>query len=158
MEISREKIEKLGLKLIHTYKNLPIEEFGQRAREFAKRLRVNQTVLFFGELGTGKTTFIRRVLEMFGVDRTEVRSPTFNIVNTYTKDGIEYYHMDVYRIEPQELFELGFFDYQKPNSIVFVEWAEKIVDEISSPDHIVSLCISGEDLDKRDITIYSKEP
>ena len=154
MENSGKKIRELGLVLIKEFEAVSIEAFSEIAKEFAKNLKGGQTVLFFGDLGTGKTTFIRSIMESFRADPNEVRSPTFNIVNTYHAEGKEFYHIDVYRITADELFDLGYYDYQNPNSILLIEWAEKIVDEVDQPDFLIVLAMNEEDMNKRDIKIY----
>ena len=155
MENSRQKITELGLILSEEYTAVALREFNKIAKAFAKRLKGGETVLFFGDLGSGKTTFIRSMMESFNVDPYEVRSPTFNIVNTYHADDRVVYHIDVYRITAEELFELGFYDYQKQNSILLIEWAEKIVDEIEQPDYLICLAINEENMNTRDLKIYT---
>jgi tRNA threonylcarbamoyladenosine biosynthesis protein TsaE len=155
MENSRQKITELGLILTEEYTSLTLHELKTVAKAFAKRLKGGETVLFFGDLGCGKTTFIRSMMEYFNVDPNEVRSPTFNIVNTYQADGKVVYHIDVYRITADELFELGFYDYQEQNSILLIEWAEKIVDEIDQPDYLICLSINGGNMSTRDLQIYT---
>jgi len=154
MENSCEKIRELGLVQIKEFEAVSLEAFSEIAKAFAKNLKGGQTILFFGDLGTGKTTFIRSIMESFRVDPNKVRSPTFNIVNTYHAEDKEFYHIDVYRITADELFELGFYDYQNPNSILLIEWAEKIVDEIDQPDFLIAIEINEENMNKRDIKIY----
>lgn len=155
MENSGQKIKALGLILSEEYSGVTLEKFNRIAKDFAKRLKGGETILFFGDLGSGKTTFIRSMMEQFNVDPNEVRSPTFNIVNTYQVDGQVFYHIDVYRITADELFELGFYDYQKQNSILLIEWAEKIVDEIDQPDYLVCLAINELNMNTRDLQIYT---
>ncbi len=155
MANSSQKITKLGLVISKAYTGVTLEKFNIIAKDLAKRLKGGETVLFFGDLGSGKTTFIRSMMEQFNVDPNEVRSPTFNIVNTYQANGQVFYHIDVYRITADELFELGFYDYQKQNSILFIEWAEKIVDEIDQPDYLICLSINEENMNTRDLQIYT---
>ena len=156
MENSGEKIRKLGLVRTEDYKAIAIDKFTGIAKEFAKKLKMGQMVLFFGDLGTGKTTFVRAMMEAFGVEPAVVRSPTFNIVNTYESGDKVFYHIDVYRITADELFDLGFYDYQRSNSIVLVEWAEKIAREVDQPDYLISLSVNDENMDTRDIIIYKR--
>ena len=155
MENSGQTIRELGLILSEEYSSVALVTFTAIAKTFAKRLNGGETVLFFGDLGSGKTTFIRSIMEEFHMDPNQVRSPTFNIVNTYQTEGNVFYHIDVYRITADELFDLGFYDYQKPNSILFIEWAEKIVDEIEQADYLIHLEINEKNMHTRDIKIYS---
>jgi len=154
MANSGEQIGKLGLRLFLEKKEINLETFNRIAKDFARQLKGGQTVMFFGDLGSGKTTFVRAVMQSFGVDPAQVRSPTFNIVNTYQADGKVFYHIDVYRITVEELFELGFYDYQQPDSILFIEWAEKIIHEVQSPDYLIDLAINEDNMEARDLKIY----
>jgi len=156
MENSGEKIRELGLIQAEDYTGVSIETFIKIAKDFANKLKGGQMVLFFGDLGTGKTTFVRAMMEAFGVEPAVVRSPTFNIVNTYESGDKVFYHIDVYRITADELFDLGFYDYQRSNSIVLVEWAEKIAHEVDQPDYLISLSVNDKNMDTRDIIIYKR--
>ncbi|MFP4461716.1 MAG: tRNA (adenosine(37)-N6)-threonylcarbamoyltransferase complex ATPase subunit type 1 TsaE [Thermotogota bacterium] len=156
MENSCKKITELGLILSEEYSGVALDRFQQIAKEFAKKLKGGQTVLFFGDLGSGKTTFIRSVMESFSVDPNEVRSPTFNIVNTYQANEKVFYHIDVYRISADELFDLGFYDYQESNSILFIEWAEKIVNEIEQADYLILLAINEANMKTRNLKIFTR--
>lgn len=82
---------------------------------------------FYGEMGAGKTTFIKAICKKLNVTDV-VSSPTFSIVNIYqTKDLEEVYHFDLYRINSlEEVFDIGYEDYFFSQSYCFVEWPEKI--------------------------------
>jgi len=148
-------IKRLGLKRTELYLGIDIVEFATLALNFARSLSGGEIVLFFGDLGTGKTTFIRKMSESLGVVPEHVRSPTFTIANSYRGSELEIYHIDVYRISGEELIDLGFYDYCHERSVVFVEWGEKIVDLVDGIDYIVELSIQEENLEKRNISIYS---
>ncbi|MFB6181967.1 MAG: tRNA (adenosine(37)-N6)-threonylcarbamoyltransferase complex ATPase subunit type 1 TsaE [Candidatus Magasanikbacteria bacterium] len=103
------------------------------AQKFAKKIDAGDILLLEGELGSGKTTFVKGVCEYFGINESEVRSPTFTLMNTYTtlkhQDQAEQIvHIDTYRMdEPQELIDIGMEEHlDDKNSIVLVEWPEKI--------------------------------
>lgn len=85
-----------------------------------------RVLLFYGEMGAGKTTLIKALCAQLGVaDATS--SPTFAIVNEYTSPRGPVYHFDFYRIKSeQEAFDLGYEDYFYSDSYCFVEWPEKI--------------------------------
>ena len=155
MEKGSGTIEKLGLKRTELYLGIDFVAFETLAASFAERLTGGEIVLFFGDLGTGKTTFIRKVSESLGVLPEHVRSPTFTIANAYQGSDLDIYHIDVYRISGDELIDLGFYDYCYERSVVFVEWAEKIVDWVDDIDYIVELSIQEEKLEKRNISIYT---
>ncbi len=81
----------------------------------------------YGDMGTGKTTFIKAVCKAMGVQDT-VNSPTFAIINEYSKpSGEPVYHFDFYRLKhPDEAFDLGCEDYFASGHTCFIEWPEKI--------------------------------
>jgi tRNA threonylcarbamoyladenosine biosynthesis protein TsaE len=153
---SCKKITELGLKKIAYYKGLNKDEFDKIGKKFAKNIKGSEIVLFFGDLGSGKTTFIRAFLKEFQIPEHEVRSPTFNIVNAYSSEKFDFYHIDAYRITSDELFEIGFYDYQNEGSVILVEWAEKIIDDIDDADYLIKISIDDADLSKRDLTIFKK--
>ena len=98
-------------------------ETKQLAFEFATILEQGNLIAITGDLGTGKTFFVKSVAKYFGIN--EITSPTFSIVNTYN-EKIKIYHFDFYRIKKEvELYDIGFDEYINDQSaIVFIEWAE----------------------------------
>ena len=82
---------------------------------------------FYGEMGAGKTTFIKEICRGLGVSDT-TSSPTFAIVNEYlTDEGEPIYHFDFYRIEKlEDAYEIGVEDYLYSGNYCFIEWAENI--------------------------------
>jgi tRNA threonylcarbamoyladenosine biosynthesis protein TsaE len=93
------------------------------AYEFAQSLKAGDIVWLNGDLGSGKTFFIKKVCSEFGIHT--VSSPSFGIVNEY-KGKYKIIHLDFYRIKKvEELYDIGFEDYiSSGDSIVFIEWAE----------------------------------
>lgn len=82
--------------------------------------------LFYGEMGVGKTTFIKAVCKELGITEATA-SPTFSIVNEYTSPQGAVYHFDFYRIRSeQEAFDLGYEEYFYSGNYCFVEWPERI--------------------------------
>jgi tRNA threonylcarbamoyladenosine biosynthesis protein TsaE len=78
-------------------------------------------------------------------------------VNSYSAEKFDFFHIDAYRITSEELFEIGFYDYQNEDSIIFIEWAENIIDDIDEADFLVELSIDETDIEKRNLTLYGKE-
>ena len=91
------------------------------------------TVLaFFGDLGTGKTTFTRGLARGLDVS-TPVTSPTYTIVNEYAAKNGDLIHFDMYRLgNSDELFEIGWEDYLARGAIIALEWSENVEDALSS--------------------------
>jgi tRNA threonylcarbamoyladenosine biosynthesis protein TsaE len=75
------------------------EETQAIARELSATLRAGDVVLLSGDLGAGKTTFVRGLADGLGIDPREVSSPTFTLVHEYRGNGLTLYHADLYRLE-----------------------------------------------------------
>ena len=94
-------------------------------RDLAKRLRPGSFVALYGDLGAGKTQFVKGICEAFKVKEV-VNSPTFTIVNEY-HGTLPVYHIDLYRMKNiQEIFGIGFDEYSEAGGVCLVEWAEKL--------------------------------
>ena len=106
-----------------------LEEIGAVAEEFVRLAMQEDTVFAFnGQMGAGKTTFIKALCEALGVSET-VTSPTFAIVNEYRADetGELIYHFDFYRIKKlDEAYDMGCEDYFYSGAVCFIEWPELI--------------------------------
>jgi len=102
-------------------------ELPQIAVELIDAFGENRVILFYGEMGAGKTTLIKQLCKVLGVEE-ETTSPTFSIVNEYlSKHNKTIYHFDFYRIEDEaEVFDLGYEDYFYSSNYCFIEWPEKI--------------------------------
>jgi tRNA threonylcarbamoyladenosine biosynthesis protein TsaE len=117
--------------------------------EFAQRLILGNSVSLFGQLGAGKTEFIKGICRYFKVEEI-VTSPTFTIINQYSgiKDDEEIviYHIDLYRIKSQKEFEeIGFEDcLYSPDAIKLIEWADKVSGILSTSTYTVTISLSDE--------------
>lgn len=111
------------------------------ARRLAARLRPGDTVLLSGDLGAGKTTIARTVIETL-TGESDIPSPTYTLVQTYeTAAGASLAHADLYRVEtPDELDELGLEDLFE-EAIVLVEWPERLAEK---PDDRLEIDLSME--------------
>lgn len=86
----------------------------------------SKTLLFYGEMGAGKTTLIKALIKALG-SADVVSSPTFSLVNEYHIDQGKIYHFDFYRIEDEtEVLDMGFEDYLDSDSWKLIEWPQKI--------------------------------
>jgi len=111
-------------------------ELFEVAEKILKAHQKERIFLFYGAMGTGKTTLIKQICKVLGVDET-VNSPSFSIVNEYkTKSGQPVYHFDFYRIKKvSEAFDIGFEEYLYSGYYCLIEWPEKI-EELLSPDFV----------------------
>ncbi|MBC7764919.1 MAG: tRNA (adenosine(37)-N6)-threonylcarbamoyltransferase complex ATPase subunit type 1 TsaE [Hyphomonadaceae bacterium] len=126
------------------------------AKSIGKHLKSGDIICLEGDLGAGKTTFARGIVNAFG-KVNYVTSPTFTIVNEY--DGImPVYHFDIYRIEDSdELFEMGFFEYFERRGIILIEWASKHLDALPSNRFTITLQKDTCNLDGRIITMSAPD-
>ncbi len=123
--------------VVHIYDE---EELLPLAEDLLKMFSEKRIFVFYGNLGAGKTTFIKRFCDILGVQDT-VQSPTFAIINEYNSPKYgPVYHMDFYRIEkPEEAFDIGLEEYLDSGNYCFIEWPEKI--ESLMPADIVNIRI-----------------
>jgi len=112
------------------------------ARKILEGYPNTKVFAFYGNLGAGKTTLIKKLCSELGVFE-EVTSPTFAIINEYTARGIDLiYHFDFYRIKKlEEVMDIGYEEYLYSGYYCFLEWADKI--EGLLPDTYVSISITG---------------
>ena len=104
------------------------EETENIAFEFSKTLKGGEIITLDGDLGAGKTAFVRGLARGLNITDT-VSSPTFTIVNEYRHGDLPLYHFDVYRIgSSDELYDIGWEDYISGNAVVVMEWACKVSD------------------------------
>ena len=116
------------------------------------RLSPGAVVAFTGDLGAGKTAFVRGMA--WGLDITQrVTSPTFTIVNEYEGGRLPLFHFDLYRLSSSdELFDIGWEDFLRRGGICAVEWSENVTDALE-PDTVFIDIRRGETPDSRVITI-----
>jgi len=119
----------------------------------APGLRAGMVMYLEGELGAGKTTLARGILQALGItDR--VKSPTYTLVEPYTISSLYLYHFDFYRLKyPDEWVDAGLREHFNSNALCLVEWPEKAGGRLPAPDVRVAMTVAG---DGRSITISAE--
>jgi len=101
-------------------------ETGDVGRGLAATLSAGDVVLLCGDLGAGKTAFVKGLAEGLGVQRDEVNSPTFTIMQAYRGGRLPLFHVDLYRLDdPREIDDLGLGELAE-DGVLAIEWAEKL--------------------------------
>lgn len=125
--------------------------------DFGRKLKAGDLVALYGELGSGKTQFVKGICKTFDA-KEAVTSPTFTIVNEYhgtapdSREAIRIFHIDLYRLNnTTEIFGIGFDDYLEAGGICLVEWAEKLDGII--PERRYDIKLSIVDQNTREITL-----
>jgi len=121
-------------------------------RKLAAALQAGDVVLLYGDLGAGKTAFVKGLAEGLGVARDEVSSPTFTLVQEYRGGRLTLFHVDLYRLnDPREVDDLG-LDEIAEDGVLAIEWAEKL-DARLKPSRSFDVRIEHGDGDARTITV-----
>lgn len=147
---------------VESYHSHSEDETNWLGGTFAERLRPGDIVSLSGDIGAGKTEFVKGVCERFGVEDI-VSSPTFTIINQYfgaevDDDEITIYHVDLYRITSAgELAEIGFQECMyAENAIKLVEWPEHAGELMPVADWTVSITFDGDNDNARAVEIRRK--
>lgn len=125
------------------------------AESFAKKLNKGSFVAFFGDLGAGKTAFVRGAVARLCPDAF-VSSPTYAVMNEYRGDDFTVCHFDLYRIHGEDdLISIGFDDMLDGERIIFTEWSENVARLLPTPRYDVTITKQGEE--ERSILVEYKE-
>ncbi len=106
------------------------EETQAVARELSATLCAGDVLLVAGDLGAGKTTFVRGLAEGLGINPREVSSPTFTIVHEYRGSGLTLYHADLYRLERAATDDLGLEEIGVKDGVLAIEWPDRLSHEL----------------------------
>lgn len=131
----KEGVSKAGKSRINRVWQLQDEPALQRlALAFARCLRAPLVIYLQGDLGAGKTTFARALIQGVGYPG-RVKSPTYGLLESYQAGGFDFLHLDLYRIEsPAELEYLAISDQFTENGILLIEWPEKAMEILPAAD------------------------
>ena len=138
-----------ALSVTETYLSRSEHETAGIATELARRLPGGSTVLLYGELGAGKTAFVRGFVQGVGIAPDEVTSPTFTVIQEYGSDR-QVYHVDLYRLTPDEVEDLGLEELPERGALVCIEWADRLP---RPPAGAVSVRITDRGNDTRELTL-----
>jgi tRNA threonylcarbamoyladenosine biosynthesis protein TsaE len=122
-------------------------EIGHRLGE---RLKRGDVVCLYGELGAGKTTMVKGIASAFGINERDITSASYTIIAEYNV-SIPFYHIDLYRLSPAEVPELGLRDYLGADGIAVIEWAERAEEEV--PEQSVRVILHHKEENTREIEI-----
>jgi tRNA threonylcarbamoyladenosine biosynthesis protein TsaE len=126
-------------KKYHSYSEAETMALAKRLGEQAKP---GDIICLYGDLGAGKTHFVKGYAEAFGISRDEISSPTFNLIQEYRgNDGMNLYHFDCYRLESiSEALEIGAEEYFYGDGVSIIEWPERISELL--PDDVIRVTIT----------------
>lgn len=110
----------------NVFTSTSVEQTIDCARRWAAHLQAGDVVALRGDLGAGKTHFVKGVAEAFGINKCSVQSPTFSLINEYGGTP-PLYHFDCYRLETiREALEIGIEEYLYGEGVCIIEWPERI--------------------------------
>ena len=115
-----------------------LEEISAVAQQIINQLEY-KLICFEGEMGAGKTTFIKEFVHLLGTN-DEISSPTFSIVNEYDTNNGKVYHFDFYRLnDEEEALDFGIEDYFYSNAYCLMEWPSRVENLIPEEHHVITI-------------------
>ena len=131
---------------LYEFSSESVEKTEEIGALLAKELGDSDFVALVGDLGAGKTAFVRGMASVITPD-APVCSPTYAIVNEYTGDKRRLCHFDIYRLaDEDDLISIGFYDYK--NCVMAVEWCDKIAEALPEEYYLVTILGSGDETRK----------
>jgi tRNA threonylcarbamoyladenosine biosynthesis protein TsaE len=121
----------------------------------AQRLSAGDILLLHGELGAGKTAFVRGVAQGLGARSDDVSSPTFTLIQEYGSGRLTLYHVDLYRLDPAEVDDLGLEELVESGGIVAIEWPDRWR---RRPADAVTVSLANEGEDRRRLRVARVAP
>jgi len=140
---------------VQSTESTSVEETIRVGFEFGKQLEAGDVVCLDGDLGAGKTHFVKGVASYFGINPEKVSSPTYTLIHEYSGE-LPVYHFDCYRLKhEQEALEIGAEEYFYGDGVCLVEWPKRIEGLI--PEEAIWIEISHLSDSKRKINIHQKK-
>ncbi len=102
--------------------------------ELAERLRPDGIALLFGDLGSGKTVLTQGIAEGLGLDAGQIQSPTFTLIHEHDRGPARLVHVDLYRLQPEEVEGIGLEELFAGDGVKVVEWAERLPYRVPAMD------------------------
>lgn len=126
-------------------KKLNFNEINEVAKRLANIIKENSVIALVGDLGTGKTSFVKAFAKELGVTE-HLKSPTFNYYLEYRTGRLPLYHFDVYRLcDAEEIYEVGYEDTLNSGGVAIIEWADIIMSELPKEYILVNLWYDGDE-------------
>lgn len=122
--------------MIRQFTTASEDETRERGARLAAELAPGAVILLSGDLGAGKTAFVRGLAAGLGIDPDEVTSPTFTLVHEYRGGRLPLVHVDLYRLERADLDDIGLDQDLASGGVVAVEWAERLSQAIPGATHV----------------------
>ena len=129
------------------------EETAAAGERLGATLAGGEVVLLVGDLGAGKTAFVRGLARGLGAPPDEVSSPTFTLIQEYAGGRARLYHVDLYRLEPREAADLGLDELISGSAVVAIEWAERWSERPRAGRGLIEVHIEHEAGELRRLTI-----
>jgi tRNA threonylcarbamoyladenosine biosynthesis protein TsaE len=128
------------------FESKSVEDTRKIGAQLAEKLHAGDVFALEGDLGAGKTEFVRGLVAALG-GSVVVRSPSFSILNIYQAAVMPVYHFDFYRmVDSDELYEIGFYEYIAGDGISLIEWATMFAEVLPPNTKVLRFCDKGENL------------
>lgn len=144
------------MKILREYRTTSEQETEAVASELLRMAAPGEVIGLVGELGAGKTVFVRGAVLALGGDPAQVHSPTFTIMNIY-RARMPIHHFDLYRItDAADLESTGYYEFTSSNAVSLVEWADRIPDVAAQADFMISIRLEPDRL-TRVISVHEQD-
>ncbi len=138
---------------VRTFDSHSLADTARFAHEIARDLAAGDCIALEGDLGAGKTTFVRALVGALDGDEHAVSSPTFMLLNIYPTPRMSVFHLDAYRVGGADDFEaIGFSELLEQRGVVIVEWASRVADLLPQTRICIRIANIGENSRRFEVT------